>query len=330
MSFEELRERLPALTAAAGPEGTWPQVGRGGVSFSDDLMRADGGRLGVRVRVTDREDGGYVIDLRDSDLPEGEERFRLGEGRARTACLLALGHALGQPPARAWASRLELLTDPATWVGTDEGGTDPAALAFGMARTTDALLGALANAWPGRVGAGSCSLGAIAQLSVDDRVVLTEVLPGGEGGRPDRVGSDAWPGLIVPAASPGALTLDGVTATSQLREGSGGTGKHAGGRGIVRSYRIERPGRACVAFDRTRNPPHGIDRAGPPAGTEVWLHLPGQDRPRAVEPWHPVELPAGARLEVHTCGGAGWGFPGYGDIEWDPGDWFGSKPKTPG
>lgn len=328
MSFEALRDRLPTLAATAEPEGTWPRVGRGGVSFSDDLMRSDGGRLGVRIRVTDREDGGYVIDLRDSDPPEGEDRFRLSQERARTACVLALGHALGRSPTRAWASRLELLTEPDTWVGADEGSTDPAALAFGMARAADALLGALANAWPGRVGAGSCSLGAVVELSTGDRVLLTEVLPGGEGGRPDRAGCDAWPGLVVPAAPLEAIALDGIAADVEPRTGSGGTGKHGGGHGIVRTYRIEEPRLGCVAFDRTHNPPHGIDRAGPPAGTEVWLHLPGQDQPHPVEPWRRVPLPAGARLEVRTCGGAGWGFPGYGDIEWDPGDWFGSKPSA--
>ena len=341
MPFEQLRDRLPVLPAEAASEDTWPRVGRGGVSFSDDLMRAGGGRLAVRIRVTDRPDGGYVIDLRDSDPPEHDDRFRLNEEQARTACLLALGHALGRAPTTAWASRLELLIDPTTWVGAPQERTettDPAALAFGMARLADALLGALANAWPGRVGAGSCTLGAVVELrpgeqpdeQLDEQILLTEVLPGGEGGRPDRPGADAWPGLIVPAHWDEAPGIEGVVLTGELREGSGGTGKHAGGRGVIRIYRAERPLLACVAFDRVDNPPHGIDRAGPPAGTEGWLHLPDQARPRAVDPWQPVELPAGARLELHTCGGAGWGFPGYGEIEWDPGDWFGSKPKTSG
>ena len=52
----------------------------------------------------------------------------------------------------------------------------------------------------------------------------------------------------------------------------------------------------------------------------------GPDQPRQrIDPWSPVALPPGARLDIHTCGGAGWGFPGYGDIEWDPREWFGSS-----
>jgi 5-oxoprolinase (ATP-hydrolysing) len=330
--FSSLRDRLSVLPVGPEPSTPWPKLGRGGASFSDDLALPGGGRLGVRVRLLDRDGGGYSIDLRDSDELDATGRFALDRERTRTACLLALGHALGEAPSRAWAERIELLTEPGTWVDADDRGCDPAAIAFGMARTFDAVLGALANAWPGRVGAGSCSLGAVVELRVGDpaseAALLTEVLPGGEGGRPDRPGASAWSGPILASTWDAVPTIEGLTIEGSLREGSGGGGKRDGGDGIVRRYRTERPLLARLAFDRVRNPPHGIDRAGPPRGTEAWLHLPGTERPRAVEPWTTVDLPAGATLEVLTCGGAGWGFPGYGDIEWDPSEWFGGKPKT--
>ena len=328
MSFEALRSRLPVLPSGDPPATPWPRVGRGGVSFSDDLARPEGGRLGVRVRVTDRDDGGYLVDLRDSDPPGNGGRFGLSRTETLTACLLALGHALDQAPSRAWSERVELLLDHDTWIGHDGHTADPAAIALGMARTGDALLGALANAWPDRVGAGSCSLGAVVELRDGENVLLTEVLPGGEGGRPDRAGGDAWAGLVVPTSWPSPPTLDGITTESLLADDSGGVGKHPGGRGVVRRYRCERSLTAHVAFDRVDNPPHGIDRAGPPVGSLVRVHPTNGEPPRAVTPWERVELPAGSCLEVQTCGGAGWGFPGYGDIEWDPGDWFGSKPKS--
>lgn len=307
----------------------WPAIGRGGASFSDDIAQPGGGRLGVRVRLTDREgDGGYCIDLRDSDEADALGRFGLARERTLTACLLALGHGFGEAPSRAWGDRITLLTDAGTWVDTDDRGCDPAAIAMGMARTFDAVLGALANAWPGRVGAGSCSLGAVVELRGGEEVLLTEVLPGGEGGRPDRPGASAWTGPILASAWDRTPAIDGVTIEGTPREGSGGGGKHSGGDGVIRRYGVERPLLARLAFDRVHNPPHGIDRAGPPLGTEVWLHLPQAERPRAVEPWTIVELPAGAHLEVFTCGGAGWGFPGYGDIVWDPSEWFGGMPKS--
>src|SRR5690606_6865712 len=208
------------------------------------------------------------------------------------ASLLALGHALGEAPGLAWSERVQLLTDPNTWVGSDEADRDPAAIAFGMARTFDAVLGALANAWPGRVGAGSCSLGAIVELRARDQhggsdgeLLLTEVLPGGEGGRPDRPGASAWAGPVLASTFDRMIAIEGLTLEGTLRESSGGMGKQPGGDGVVRRYLVQRPLIAQLAFDRVRNPPHGIDRAGPPAGTEVWLHEPGAERPRAVPPW---------------------------------------------
>jgi N-methylhydantoinase B len=335
MSFSELRDRLPVLPRGSEPPAPWPAVGPGGASFSDDIaLPGGGGRLGVRVRITDREGGGYCIDLRDSDEADRSGRFGLSHGRVRTACLLAIGHALGQPASEGGAARIELLTDSGTWIGIDDDhGCDPAAIALGMARTFDAVLGALANAWPGRVGAGSCSLGAVVELragepGADHERLLTEVLPGGEGGRPDRPGASAWAGPILASAWDPTPTIDGVTIEGVLREGSGGDGKRRGGEGVIRRYRVQRPLLAELAFDRVQNPPHGIDRAGPPLGTEAWLYLPNAARPRAVEPWTTVELAPGARLEILTCGGAGWGFPGYGEIEWDPSEWFGGKPKS--
>ena len=327
-SFSALRARLPVLSTGPEPSTPWPKVGPGGVSFSDDLARPGGGRLGVRVRITDRGDG-YAIDLRDSDERDAAGRFALARARTELACLLALGLAFGEPPSRSWSARLELLTDPGTWIDADDRTCDPAAIAMGVARTFDAVLGAFGHAWPGRVGAGSCSLGAVVELRDGEEVLLTEVLPGGEGGRPDRPGESAWPGPILPSTwSTAEAPLEGLAIESGLRDGSGGGGKHRGGDGVFRRYHVQRPLLATLAFDRVRNPPHGIDRAGPPAGTEVRLHLRGADRPRSVEPWTTLELPAGSILEVLTCGGAGWGFPGYGDIEWDPSEWFGGKPKT--
>jgi len=329
MSFEALLPLLPVLPAGDAPPSPWPKIGKGGASFSDDLMLRGGERLGVRVRVTDREEGGYLVDLRDSDPPDPTGRYALSESQARVACLIGIGHALGQAPTVAWASEIELLTSTDTWIGGDAHEAGPAATAFGMARTADAMLGALANAWPDRVGAGSCSVGAVIELSnAADEVLLTEVLSGGEGGRPDEPGRDAWPGLVLPSPWVSGPNVEDLQVEGELRDGSGGGGKHPGGRGIIRRYRSDHPLVIRVAFDRTVNPPHGIDRAGPPEGTVVCVHAPAIDQRQPVEPWSRVELPAGAILEVHTCGGAGWGFPGYGDIEWDPSQLDG-KPTEP-
>jgi N-methylhydantoinase B/oxoprolinase/acetone carboxylase alpha subunit len=286
-------------------------VGRGGCSFSDDLALFGGTRLAVRVQITDL-DHGWLVDLRDCAEPSGTPRFRLGQAQAHVAVAIAIGHALGQAgPVDPRA--VELLTDPDTWVGGHEP-EDPVVAAFGMARLFDAVVGALANAWPGTVGAGSCTLGAVVGIGRATPSMI-EVLPGGEGATPTRPGRDAWSGPILPAAYL-ASPPEWLRATSEARDGSGGVGARAGGRGLVRRYTVQAPAEAFVAIDRVDNPPHGIDRAGPPTGSRLRIELPGGGAV-AVRPWSRFELPPRSTLVVETCGGAGHGFPGWGDIDWD-------------
>lgn len=312
MVFGALRAWLPAVPATAGNLAT-VAVGRGGCSFSDDLvLPAGAGRIAVRARITDRDGGGWIVDLRDSDPPRGTPAFALGVESATTATAIAFGAALGHD-APVPTSSLDLLVDDETWIGAKDA-DDPAVVAFGMARVFDAVSGALANAWPGRVGAGACSLGAVVSIDSEGEGVL-EVLPGGEGATPDRAGRDAWSGPIVATrtceAPPTWLAIEHA-----LREGSGGVGARKGGEGVRRTYRVAREAVARVAIDRLDNPPHGIDRAGPPTGARLSLRLAGGGAV-AVRPWARVELPRGSTLVVETCGGAGHGFPGWGDIEWD-------------
>ena len=310
MALPSIADHLP-MPGAAGVEAPFRPVGRGGCSFSDDLGLFGGDRLGVRVRVTDA-DPGWVIDFRDSAPPKGTPSFGLTDGQARTATAIAFGYALGlEGPLD--ENRFELLTDPETWIG-GPAAPEPAAIAFGMARVFDAIVGALANAWPGTVGAGSCSLGAIVGIG-RATTSLVEVVAGGGGATPRQTGTDAWPGPILPT-----LAIDPppswLTIRRSTRSGSGGVGARAGGAGVVARFEVREPAEAFVAIDRIDNPPHGVDRAGPGLGARMRVELLGGGA-LAVRPWVRFELPAHATLVIETSGGAGHGFPGYGDIEWD-------------
>lgn len=309
MSLSSVADHLPR--PGSGLDAVFRTVGRGGCSFSDDLGLFGGDRLGVRVRITDADDK-WVVDFRDCAAPKGTPVFGLTADHARTAAALAFGYALGLDGAVA-EDRLEVLTDADTWVGGDAS-PDPAAVAFGMSRTFDAVVGALANAWPGTVGAGSCSLGAIVGIGRHEPSLI-EVLAGGGGATPKAPGIDGWTGPILPA-----LTIDEPPAWLRIRHGprsdSGGVGARAGGTGVVAKYEVREPAEAFVAIDRLDNPPHGVDRAGPGLGARVRVELLSGGA-LAVRPWARFELPAHATLVVETCGGAGHGFPGYGEIEWD-------------
>ncbi len=302
-----LRAAWVRLEPGAGALPSPRPIGRV-AAFSDDVVR--GRRHAVRAVLGDTPSG-WSVDLRDSSDADVDAPA-VDRDDALAAAALAFGDALGlaRPDARL-TERLTLLLEPRSWVG----GSRPApaiARAFGVARVYDAVLGALAHAWPDCARAGSCSLGAIVVAQLDHDWLL-DVVPGGRGADV-RGDGGPWPG---PVLAPGTLqACDGVVVTTAMREASGGGGARRGGDGTLARYHFVRAGRLEVAIDRVSNPPHGLDRAGPPEPAQLRLLLPDHE-PRALAPWRAHEIPAGATVEVATAGGAGHGFPGWGiDFEW--------------
>ncbi|MBX7078806.1 MAG: hydantoinase B/oxoprolinase family protein [Nannocystaceae bacterium] len=302
-----LRGAWVRLGAGAGELPALRPIGRV-AAFSDDVVR--GRRHAVRAVLADTG-AGWSVDLRDSSDADADAPA-VDREDALLAATLAFGDALGlaRPDARLGA-RLALTVEPRSWVGAARGSA-AIARAFGVARVYDAVLGALALAWPDRARAGSCSLGAIVVARVDDGWLL-DVVAGGRGADVHGDGGP-WSGPVLP---PGTLHgCDAITVTTALREASGGGGARRGGDGTLARYHFARAGRIEVAIDRVSNPPHGLDRAGPPEPAAVRLLLP-EHEPRALAPWRAHEVPAGATVEVATAGGAGHGFPGWGiDFEW--------------
>lgn len=316
-----------------------PTLGALGASFSDDIMLAPapgdpdpatvrtpnafgddipvGRALVVRVRVTDRDGGGFVFDYRDCDPPAASApAMAVGAAQVHNATVRALALALGEKPNAPHLPglcRIELSEH--SWVGGASSDPTSPSAAFATARVFDAALGALGNAWPSRIGAGSCTLGAIVTMRCGDDK-FEEVLPGGEGATHARPGRDAgaWPSALPTVRSPTAVTW--LSSTGGIRERSGGVGARNGGNGIERRYCVSREGTVSVALDRITNPPHGVDRAGPPQPAELWLTRPSQ-RPARIAAWCRHAVPAGSAIVVKTAGGAGHGFPGWG-VDWDP------------
>src|SRR5690606_14382887 len=90
-----------------------------------------------------------------------------------------------------------------------------------------------------------------------------------------------------------------------LRHGSGGTGRHPGGDGLVRSLMFLQPVQATITSERRRRGPYGLQggEAGRPGrnlllrdGEEI--ELPGKVS---------LALQAGDILRIETPGGGGWG-----------------------
>jgi hypothetical protein len=303
---------LPTEGTGALPVATLPRA----VACSDDLW-IGGQRFMVRAFVQPAGDGGWIVDLRDSseaiDVPGLPI---LGIEDVRIAAIAAFSDALRISPADArLGARIELEVERSTWVGGPAVPCPAAERLFAVARVYDAISGALALAWldPGR--AGSCSLGAIVMASNTSGDTLVDVVPGGRGGELQGPGDSAWPGPII---RPGTLhnTL-GVAIEHAPRPESAGIGARNGGDGVCARYTFTRAATVRIALDRITNPPHGLDRAGPPLSAAA-RHIAASGDTRTIEPWRLHDVAAGDRIEVDTAGGAGHGFPGYGiDFEWE-------------
>ena len=300
--------RLPELEPATEALPVLPQAP---LSAFADSLEPDRGPIRLCV-VAQTIDARLQLDFRDSDALL-DDPFVLTPDQAMVAAAAAVADALEAPRrSAAWAEHLRLRTE-GTRLGSPSSAADVTATAMLMARVYDVVAGALSQAWPQRVGAGSCSLGAIVSIDGDE-----EVIGGGEGGRPDRAGRSEWPGPILDARP--FTNVRGVEIESRVREGSGGGGARSGGDGQVRVYKFREPKTVRIAIDRRRNPPHGIDRAGPPEPARAMLNRDGG--PQAAPVFRDLAVRAGETLTVETAGGAGHGFAGYGDIEWDPKEWF--------
>jgi N-methylhydantoinase B len=86
-----------------------------------------------------------------------------------------------------------------------------------------------------------------------------------------------------------------------VRRGSGGSGRHAGGDGIVRRYRVLEPCTVTLVTERRRHRPKGA--SGGSSGAAGRNELNGTPLPAKCR----VELEPGDVVTVMTPGGGGWG-----------------------
>jgi N-methylhydantoinase B len=92
-----------------------------------------------------------------------------------------------------------------------------------------------------------------------------------------------------------------------LRQGSGGTGRHAGGEGVVRDVELLGAASVSLLTDRRNSAPYGLSGGGEGAPGANRILRDGQAEPAPLK--GSLELPAGARIRIETPGGGGWGAP---------------------
>jgi len=279
-----------------------------GVFEFEDYMEFGETDVAIRVAVTISGDG-ISADFTNSDS-QVESNFNAVAAVTRSCLYYAVRVATDPTvPANDGCYRLvELNTRPGTVVDA----LSPAAVAAGNVETAqriaDVLLGALAPAAPGRIGAAS--QGTMNNVLIgNDRFAYYETVGGGQGGRPTGPGQSGIQTGMTNTENTPIESLVGhypfrVTRYT-LRQGSGGGGQHAGGEGIERVIEFDEPATLSLMGERRRNRPWGLNGGEAGAVGEDWLtrangeevKLPGKTT---------VEVAPGDRLRVLTPGGGGW------------------------
>jgi N-methylhydantoinase B len=180
-------------------------------------------------------------------------------------------------------------------------------------RVVDLVFGALAQAVPDQItaaGAGACPSVTFvgAGPGPADSWIYLEAIGGGAGARREKDGLD---GVHVSMTNSSNLPVEALETEYPLTvlsyaliEGSGGEGRRRGGRGLLRSYRVEADCRVRIGGSRLRSRPWGLAGGLPGASGAVRLG-PG------VPPFAGAGgvLRAGQVVEIESPGGGGFGPP---------------------
>ncbi|TVQ38220.1 MAG: hydantoinase B/oxoprolinase family protein [Geminicoccaceae bacterium] len=184
-------------------------------------------------------------------------------------------------------------------------------------RIVDILLGALAQAYPDRVPAGSYGSAAVYTLGGFDpirgrRFVHYETVGGGGGAR---FGHDGASGLRVHMGNTMNLPIEALEAQLPIRfdryaliPESGGEGRWQGGQGVHKAFTVLADDVQCsILGERTHAAAAGV--AGGGAGRVARFgrrDRDGSNQDLAAKSG-PHRLCAGDRIDLFTAGGGGWG-----------------------
>ncbi|TNC08186.1 hydantoinase B/oxoprolinase family protein [Methylobacterium terricola] len=138
-----------------------------------------------------------------------------------------------------------------------------------------------------------------------------EVHCGGEGARADRDGMAATRVHLANVMNTPAEVIESeypITVEFQrLRRGSGGRGRHAGGDGVCRGYRVQADGVSLTTmFERAVVPPYGLEGGEDGAPFRVRLER-SSGETLALAGKANIVVGAGDLVVAESCGGGGYG-----------------------
>lgn len=301
------QRRMQAALAGA-PDGSW--------SFTDVLDSfgpAPAQQRPVRIALQLTIDGdAATFDFTGTD-PQVRGNVNAVEAVTVSSVAFALRHAVDPTiPANGGAMRPVTVVAPRSTVVAAHA---PAAVGAGNVevsqRVADVCLGALAQAFPDRVGAAG--QGTMNNLLIGgDGWVYYETVAGGQGGGPAGPGMSGVHTAMTNTKNTPVEALERAfplrVLRYRLRRGSGGAGLAPGGEGIERDLLMLEDVTVSLITERRVSPPWGLAGGAPGVVGENWL-LPGGDGSRAerLADKCTVRLAAGDVLRMLTPGGGGWG-----------------------
>lgn len=303
-ALNDYAERLALTALEAIPDGRY--------RFEDCLDDDGVGNADLRIAATIAVAGGRVHVDFDGTAPQTAGNVNCPLSVAAAAvyyvfrCLMPR-----ETPACAGAFRPITLSAPE---GCLLNARRPAAVAAGNVETStrvvDVICGALAAALPQRIPAAShgsmnnVAMGA-REATAGRRWDYYETIGGGMGAGPLGGGLSALQTHMTNTLNTPIEALESnypVRVTRyQVRRGSGGAGRRAGGDGIVREFQFLASAQVTLLTERRRHAPWGLDGGG--AGQMGENRLNGEALPGKSS----FTVAAGDRVTICTPGGGGWG-----------------------
>ena len=294
------------------PDGEW--------SFEDVLEGDSQGtehciRLDLRCR-----EGRLEFDFRATDA-ESELSINTVRAVVVSAVFYALRLLLpeGTPTNDGILRRVRILTDPGTLVDARY----PAPVAAGNVETSqrlvDIILGALGRALPERLPAASS--GTMSNLTFgsissgagrrEENFSYYETIAGGAGASASGPGEHAVQTHMTNTRNTPIEALENQLPVRVLaydvRRGSGGEGRHAGGDGVRKRLRFLVPAHLAWVAERQRAGPWGSAGGGAGQAGAAWVREAGTERDRRLPGKSGMQLPAHSEFEAWTPGGGGFG-----------------------
>jgi N-methylhydantoinase B len=204
--------------------------------------------------------------------------------------------------------------------GTMVSAKPPSALglwSIALPTVIDTILKALAPAVPHLIPAahkgdmGGCSF--FGFRDDGSRFLLMNIFGGGWGARPHEDGESAAVSVCQGDVRNTPVELQEIKypvliEQHALRADSGGAGRYRGGLGIELTYKLLQKCKANINFDRTVDPPWGLNGGAPGAINTAIIHRKDGSE-RTVQKETEIEFAAGDAVTFFTAGGGGYGEP---------------------